>query len=128
MADEKKLAGQEQIKLESQYLGGVIAEELADDNAFVSDASYELLKFHGSYQGYDRDTATERKKAGLDKEWEFMLRMVCPGGRLTAAQYLALDGICQQYANGTMRITTRETFQFHCIIKKNLKVFMYFLY
>jgi sulfite reductase (ferredoxin) len=121
MVDEKKLAGQEAIKVESLYLKGVIAEELADDKPFVSDASYELLKFHGSYQGYDRDTATVRKKAGLDKEWEFMLRMVCPGGRLTSAQYLALDGISEQYANGTMRITTRETFQFHCIIKENLK-------
>lgn len=121
MSEEKKLSGQEKIKLESQFLKGKIAEELADENPFVSDASYELLKFHGSYQGYNRDTATERKKAGLDKEWEFMLRMVCPGGRLSSEQYLALDSISDDYANGTMRITTRETFQFHCIIKENLK-------
>ena len=88
---------------------------------FVSDEAYELLKFHGSYQGYDRDTATERKKAGLDKEWEFMVRMKAAGGRISADQYLALDGISEKYANGTLRITTRETFQFHCIIKENLK-------
>lgn len=118
---EKKPSGQEGIKEASVYLKGNILEELADSNPYVSDESYELLKFHGSYQGYDRDTATERKKAGLEKEWEFMLRMKCPGGRLNALQYLALDEIAGKYANGTLRITTRQTFQFHCIVKNNLK-------
>ncbi len=118
---EKKPSGQEAIKEASIYLKGNILEELANPDPFVSDESYELLKFHGSYQGYDRDTATTRKKAGLDKEWEFMLRMKCPGGLLSAAQYLVLDDICEKYANGTLRITTRQTFQFHCIVKKNLK-------
>ncbi|MCE3232372.1 MAG: Sulfite reductase (Ferredoxin) [Rickettsiaceae bacterium] len=121
MSKEKKLSHVEQVKDESVYLKGKVAEELADGTAVVSDDTYELLKFHGSYFGYNRDTATERKKAGLDKEWEFMLRMKAAGGRITAAQYLALDGICEKYANGTLRITTRETFQFHCIVKENLK-------
>jgi sulfite reductase (ferredoxin) len=117
-----KLTSQEAIKEQSRYLRGNVLAELGDaGTAFVSDESYELLKFHGSYQGYDRDTATERKKAGLDKEWEFMLRMKCPAGRLTADQYLALDGISDTYANGTMKITTRQTFQFHCIVKGDLK-------
>lgn len=118
---EKKPSGQEAIKEASVYLKGNIIEELANPDPFVSDESYELLKFHGSYQGYDRDTATARKKAGLEKEWEFMLRMKCPGGRLSASQYLVLDDICEKYANGTLRITTRQTFQFHCIVKNNLK-------
>lgn len=118
---EAKQSGQEKIKLESRGLRGNLAEELADGNPFVSDDSYELLKFHGSYQGYDRDSATERKKAGLDKLWEFMVRMKAPGGRITAKQYLALDAAAAKYANGTLRITTRETFQFHCIVKDNLK-------
>ncbi len=117
----KKRSKVEDVKEESIYLKGKIVEELADANPYVSDESYDLLKFHGSYQGYNRDTATERKKAGLDKEWEFMLRMKAPGGRITAKQYLALDGICEKYADGTLRITTRETFQFHCIVKENLK-------
>lgn len=122
MTDAKKPAKQEAIKEESNYLKGNIAEELADTSTeFVSNESYELLKFHGSYQGYDRDTATARKKAGLDKEWEFMLRMKCPAGRLTADQYLALDDIAEKYANGTLRLTTRQTFQFHCIAKGALK-------
>lgn len=122
---EKKLSGQEAIKLESDYLRGQVAEELADTSSgAVSDATYELLKFHGSYFGYDRDTATERKKAGLEKEHEFMLRMKCPGGRLTAEQYLGLDKLCEIYANDSLRITTRETFQFHCIKKVGMKPFV----
>jgi sulfite reductase (ferredoxin) len=118
----KKLSGAETIKRESGYLKGRIAEELADTSTQdVSDETYELLKFHGSYFGYDRDSATERKKAGLDKEYEFMVRMKCPGGRLTAEQYLGIDSIVDEYANGTLRITTRETFQFHCIKKVGMK-------
>jgi sulfite reductase (ferredoxin) len=119
-----KLSGNEKIKTESRYLRGNITQELADSNAFVSDESYELLKFHGSYQGYNRDTATERKKQGLDKEWEFMLRMKLPAGRLTASQYLALDAMCDTHANGSLRITTRQTFQFHCIVKQHLGPFI----
>lgn len=121
---EPKLSGVETIKKNSHGLRGNIAAELSDSNDFVSDESYELLKFHGSYQGYDRDTATQRKKQGLDKTWEFMLRLKMPGGRLTAEQYLALDELCDTHANGTLRITTRQTFQFHCIVKAHLKPFI----
>lgn len=122
---EIKLSGAETIKRESGFLKGQIAEELADSSTGdVSNATYELLKFHGSYFGYDRDSATARKKAGLEKEHEFMLRMKCPGGRLTAEQYLGLDRLCETYANGTLRITTRETFQFHCIKKVGMKPFI----
>lgn len=117
-----KLSGQETIKRESGYLKGTLVEEMNDlSTQEVSDAAYELLKFHGSYFGYDRDTATSRKQQGLDKEYEFMVRMKCPGGRLNAAQYIALDALADKYANGTMRITTRETFQFHCVKKVGMK-------
>ena len=121
---EPKRSGVEIIKENSNYLRGNILQELADSNEFVSDESYELLKFHGSYQGYDRDSATARKKQGLDKSWEFMLRLKMPAGRLTAEQYLALDALCDVHANGTLRITTRQTFQFHCIVKTHLKPFI----
>jgi sulfite reductase (ferredoxin) len=121
VTEENKPSKAEKIKEDSDYLRGNIIKELSDDNPYFSNESYELLKFHGSYQGYNRDTATARKKDGLDKEWEFMLRMTCPGGKLTAKQYLALDEIADKYANKTLRITTRETFQFHCIVKENLK-------
>lgn len=122
MSEGAKPSKQERIKTESGYLKGQIAEELADNSTQeVSDATYELLKFHGSYFGYDRDSATERKQQGLEKEYEFMVRMKCPGGQLTAAQYLGLDAVAEQYANASLRITTRETFQFHCIKKVGMK-------
>lgn len=122
MTDSTRPSKQEGMKLQSDYLKGNIAAELADSSTpEVSDATYELLKFHGSYFGYDRDSATARKKQGLDKEYEFMVRLKCPGGRMTAAQYVALDALAEKYANGTLRITTRETFQFHCIKKTGMK-------
>jgi len=122
MSDDKKLSAQEGMKIDSKYLKGHIAEELADPNTnFVSEESYELLKFHGTYQGYNRDTATARKQQKLEKEYEFMVRLKIPAGRINAEQYLAMDKIADQYANGTLRITTRETFQFHCIVKGDLK-------
>lgn len=115
-------SGQEQMKIDSKFLKGNIAEELADKNLKeVSDYSYELLKFHGTYQGYNRDTATALKKQGLDKENEFMVRIRLPGGRMTAAQYIAMDDLASKYANATLRMTTRQTFQFHVIAKDNLK-------
>ena len=119
---EKKLTAQEGMKTNSNYLRGKIREELADtSNLEVTDETYELLKFHGSYFGFNRDTATALKKAGKDKEWEFMLRMKLPGGKLKAEQYLALDGICEKLCNGTLRITTRQTFQFHNILKPSMR-------
>lgn len=121
----KKPSHAEEIKLASNFLRGDISKELDDtSNGYVSDDVYELLKFHGSYFGYDRDTATERKKAGLEKAHEFMVRLRMPGGQLTAKQYLLMDDLCDQFANGTLRITTRETFQFHCIVKKDMKPFI----
>lgn len=112
----------EEIKERSVYLKGTLAEELSDPSVpYISEDSEQLIKHHGSYQQYDRDTATERKKAGLDKEWSFMVRVKCPGGRMTAEQYLQMEVLADKYANGTLRITTRETFQFHGILKENMK-------
>jgi sulfite reductase (ferredoxin) len=115
-------SAQEQMKIDSKYLKGNIAEELADKNlAEVSDYSYELLKFHGTYQGYNRDTATARKKQGLEKENEFMVRIRLPGGRMNAQQYIAMDELATKYANNSLRMTTRQTFQFHVVAKDNLQ-------
>ncbi len=122
MAFDGKPSHNEEIKANSKNLRGKIKEDLADTSRpDVTDETYELLKFHGSYFGYNRDTATERKKKGLDKEYEFMVRSRIPGGRLTAAQYLAFDDVANKYANGTLRITTRQVFQFHVILKHNMK-------
>lgn len=117
MTEEKKLVAQEGMKERSNHLRGNILADLRSDAPAVTEETYELLKFHGSYEGYNRDTATERKKAGLDKEYEFMLRMRIPGGRLGAKEYLVLDALSDKYANSTLKITTRETIQFHVIMK-----------
>ncbi|ABI61807.1 NADPH-dependent assimilatory sulfite reductase hemoprotein subunit [Granulibacter bethesdensis] len=116
-----KRSGVELLKETSHGLRGRLAEELAEGGLQVSEDGYNLLKFHGSYEQFDRDTATARKQQKLEKEYSFMLRVRMPGGRMTAAQYLALDGLADEYSNGTLRITTRQAIQFHGIIKGNLK-------
>ncbi len=118
------MAGQgiEALKAASRGLRGAIAAELADTTTpQVSEATYSLLKFHGTYEQHDRDTATALKQAGQDKDWQFMVRVRIPAGRLTAAQYLALDHLASRHGNGTLRITTRQTIQFHGIAKRDLR-------
>ncbi len=111
----------EAVKQSSAGLRGGLVAELADAAPAFDDDGYQLLKFHGIYQGYDRDSATDRKQHGLDKEHQFMVRVRIPGGRLTARQYLALDDLADRYANGTLRVTTRQSIQFHGVIKRELK-------
>jgi sulfite reductase (ferredoxin) len=118
---QAKLSGVETLKQNSRFLRGAIAEEIAAEGSQVSEDSYNLLKFHGSYEQYDRDSATERKQAGQEKDYSFMVRVRMPGGRLTAAQYLALDALAEEHANGTLRLTTRQAVQFHAIVKHDLK-------
>lgn len=108
----------EQVKAESRGLRGTIGEELAKADPFFSDASDKLLKFHGIYQQEDRDA---RKLDRTVDHHQFMLRTRLPGGQLTARQYLLLDEIADRYANGTLRITTRQTIQFHGVIKGSLR-------
>lgn len=79
------------------------------------------MKFHGSYQQYDRDSATARKREGEAKAYRFMVRVRVPGGRLTPEQYLTLDELAGSLGDGTLRITTRQTFQFHGVAKGGLK-------
>ena len=118
-----KPSGAELIKAESRALRGTIAEEIAaaDVRGGLSEGAYTLLKFHGTYEQFDRDTATERKQRGGDKDWSFMVRVRAPAGRLTAAQWLALDALADSHADGTLRLTTRQGVQFHGIIRQSLK-------
>ncbi len=116
-----KLSAVEGLKAASHRLRGTLAEELAAGGIQVSEDAYQLLKFHGSYEQFDRDTATDRKQHGLEKEYQFMVRVRMPGGRLTPDQYLALDRLADDRANGTIRITTRQGIQFHGILKGELK-------
>lgn len=112
----------EHIKERSNYLRGTIAEGLADEiTGALADADTQLTKFHGFYQQDDRDLRSERKHQKLEPHYQFMVRLRLPGGVITPDQWLALDEISRQYANGTLRLTTRQTFQFHGVLKRNLK-------
>src|SRR4051794_8490728 len=111
----------EKLKIESAGMRGHLPQALADGTSAFDEAGYQLLKFHGIYQGYDRDSATELKQKGLAKETRFMMRVRIPGGRLTAAQYLVLDEIAGRWANGSLRLTTRQSVQFHGMLKGGLK-------
>ena len=121
MAALDTISKAEAIKQQSRQLRGNLAEDLPDTTTPFDKSGYSLLKFHGIYQGYDRDSATERKQRGDDKIWQFMVRVRIPGGRLTADQYLALDALADSHANGSLRITTRQSIQFHGVVKSGLK-------
>jgi sulfite reductase (ferredoxin) len=116
-----KRSAVERLKESSRHLRGDLAAELAAGGTQVSEDGYNLLKFFGSYEQFDRDTATALKQQGREKDYSFMVRVRMPGGRMTPAQYLALDALADRYANGTLRITTRQGIQFHCVFKGNLK-------
>jgi len=115
----------ERIKEASDYLRGTLAEGLREEitGAIVED-DQQLVKFHGLYLQDDRDLRPERTKKRMEKAFAFMLRVRIPGGVLTPAQWLAIDKVARTYANGTMRLTTRQTVQLHGVIKSNLKATM----
>lgn len=118
----KKLDPLETIKENSRFLRGTIAEGLKDTlTGAISDDDNKLLKFHGSYQQDDRDVRNERRKKKLEPAYQFMVRVRIPGGVATPEQWLVMDELAHKYGNGTLRMTTRQTFQMHGILKKNLK-------
>jgi sulfite reductase (NADPH) hemoprotein beta-component len=122
MSEEKKLSANEEIKTRSNYLRGTIAEGLADSSTGALSADdQQLLKFHGTYQQDDRDLRAERRKHKLEKAYSFMIRIRVPGGVATPAQWLEVDRMATQFANGTIKLTTRQAFQLHGVIKSNLK-------
>jgi len=112
----KKKSTLEKIKENSDYLRGPLDAEVGNDEDHFSKDAIQILKFHGTYQQDDRD-----KRDGRDRHYMFMIRSRTPAGKLTAEQYLAIDEISDTYADGTLRVTTRQAFQLHGIIKKNLK-------
>jgi len=112
----------EQIKIDSRFLRGGIAEGLTDPvTGAISDDDNKLLKFHGSYQQDDRDVREDRRKRKLEPAYSFMIRARLPGGIVTPDQWLAFDYIATRWASRGLRITTRQTFQWHGVIKRNLK-------
>jgi sulfite reductase (ferredoxin) len=116
-----KRSAVELIKENSRHLRGTLAEELAEDTDRFNDQDKQLLKFHGSYQQDDRDARKDRRREGSGKSFMFMVRCKIPGGAVTADQYLTLDRLAETYANGTLRITTRQGIQLHGVLKRNLK-------
>ncbi|MEM9226489.1 MAG: NADPH-dependent assimilatory sulfite reductase hemoprotein subunit, partial [Verrucomicrobiota bacterium] len=119
---EAKLAKNEGLKTESNFLRGTILEGLADmSTGALSDDDTQLTKFHGIYQQDDRDIRAERRKKKLEKAFSFMVRVRVPGGVCTAQQWLEMDRLSETYATPTLKLTTRQAFQFHGIIKSNLK-------
>lgn len=117
-----KRSANERIKEKSNQLRGTIAEGLANaSTGSISEDDTQLVKFHGTYMQDDRDVRGERTKKKLEKAFSFMIRVRVPGGRATAAQWIAMDDIASTFANGTIRLTTRQAFQFHGVIKSNLK-------
>ncbi len=116
-----KRSAVETQKETSRALRGTILEVLQQDTDKFSDADKNLLKFHGTYQQEDRDARKARRTEGLGKFHMFMVRCKIPGGRLSAAQYLAVDDLAGKYANGTLRFTTRQGIQLHGVLKKHLK-------
>ena len=117
-----KRARNEIIKENSHQLRGTLAEGLADVvTGNIAEDDHQLIKFHGSYIQDDRDVRGERAKKKLEKAFSFMLRLRIPCGLMTSKQWIALDDIASTYANGTLRLTTRETFQYHGVIKSNLR-------
>ena len=116
------MAGNEQIKDASNYLRGTLLEGLADTSTgALCDDDTQLTKFHGIYQQDDRDLRPERRKKKLEPVYSFMIRVRVPGGISTAKQWLEMDRLAHTYANGTLKLTTRQAYQFHGVIKTNLK-------
>lgn len=112
----------EDIKLASNYLRGTILEGLADTSTgAISASDQQLTKFHGTYMQDDRDVRDERKAQGLEPAYSFMIRCRLAGGVATPKQWIQMDDISTALGNETMKLTTRQTFQFHGVIKGKLR-------
>ncbi len=112
----------EEIKRRSNYLRGSLAETLEDRiTGSIPEDDNRLMKFHGSYMQDDRDLRNERNKQKLEPAYQFMVRVRAAGGVVTSEQWLMMDRIARQFANGTIRLTTRQSFQLHGVIKWNMK-------
>lgn len=121
-AAPKPLVANEGIKTASQHLRGNLKAEFADlSTPVVSADSEQLIKFHGTYQQDDRDQRIPLKRAGKDKAYSFMLRVRLPGGKATSEQWLTLDRLATELCSPSLRLTTRQTFQFHGVLKGNMK-------
>lgn len=120
---EGKLTDAERMKQESNYLRGTIAEDLHNGltGGFSGD-NFLLIRFHGMYQQDDRDIRAERAEQKLEPRHAMMLRCRLPGGIITPQQWLSVDKFAtEKTIYGSIRLTNRQTFQYHGILKKNVK-------
>ncbi|WP_427050823.1 assimilatory sulfite reductase (NADPH) hemoprotein subunit [Paenibacillus sp. TC-CSREp1] len=112
----------EDIKIKSNYLRGSLTETLADRiTGSIPEDDNRLMKHHGSYMQDDRDLRNERNKSKLEPAYQFMLRVRASGGIVTPEQWLMMDRVAHKYANQTIRLTTRQSFQLHGVLKWDLK-------
>ncbi|WP_273858316.1 assimilatory sulfite reductase (NADPH) hemoprotein subunit [Photobacterium sp. GSS17] len=121
---EQKLSDNERLKRESNFLRGTISDDLQDrmTGGFTAD-NFQLIRFHGMYQQDDRDIRAERAKQKLEPLHNVMLRARMPGGIITPPQWLAIDKFAEEHSlYGSIRLTTRQTFQFHGVLKPNIKL------
>ncbi|GMM46888.1 sulfite reductase (NADPH) subunit beta [Pichia kluyveri] len=120
--DEPAPITNEDMKINSNFLRGTIAEGLIDESTgAICAVDQQLTKFHGIYMQDDRDIREERKKEGLEPAYSFMVRVRLPGGVSTPEQWLKIDELADTNGNKDFKITTRATYQLHGIIKKDLK-------
>ena len=117
-----KLGPDETLKANSDHLRGNIATDLLDRiTGGVTFESNKLMKFHGIYQQDDRDIRDERRKQKLEPAFTFMVRVRLPGGLCTPEQWLKTDELAQTHGGNTLRLTTRQTFQFHWVLKEDIR-------
>ncbi|MBL4910470.1 MAG: assimilatory sulfite reductase (NADPH) hemoprotein subunit [Alteromonadaceae bacterium] len=124
MVVQGKQADNERLKIESDFLRGTISDDLNDriTGGFTPD-NFQLIRVHGMYQQDDRDIRAERQKQKLEPLHNVMLRARMPGGVITPKQWLAIDKFAQEHTSyGSIRLTTRQTFQFHGVLKPNIKL------
>ena len=110
------------VKGNSNYLRGTIQDSLNDPlTGSIAASDQILIKFHGTYQQQNRDVDNERKHQKLEPLYSFLIRIRVPGGVTTSQQWLAMDDLSEKYADHTLKLTTRQAFQFHGVFKRNLK-------
>jgi sulfite reductase (ferredoxin) len=111
----------EAVKAASDHLRHPLVGEFAAGGSHISEEAYQLLKFHGSYQQDDRDQRNDRRRAGEEFAYGFMIRLRIPGGDIHPQLWLALDDLAGAFGRDTLRLTTRQSIQLHFIPKTDLR-------
>lgn len=118
----ENLGPDERLKYNSDYLRGTIDQGLLDRiTGGVKFEDNKLMKFHGIYQQDDRDIRDERRRQKLEPAFTFMVRVRLPGGVCTTEQWLKMDELARAHGGDQLRLTTRQTFQFHWVVKEGIR-------